>query len=273
MLNMDDDNEQETKLQNRDNLPDRPNRGRHVYTKKNTVQYIEIPNENNIHKYVRSNVSMTQQEIRFLAMQAITNLNELDKIDRRCDKDIMEIYIATTISQIMQYHMCICQSDKAAKSVSDDARFYLLVKSMFHRFIWELGYVYLIRYYNMIFTDDIYTDLVDGDGVQSIPIVLSEEWKAEKIKEYQTKTLQIARRKALKQPTVMYKPGRYVGARDKEGNWWMAKILKTLYEECHIIYYVEFLNWGDQFNEFITDVSRIQKYNPRRHKLFEPVEV
>lgn len=61
-----------------------------------------------------------------------------------------------------------------------------------------------------------------------------------------------------------------VGAKDKEGRWWMSQILDIIQYDHHNIYYVSFLGWGDRFNEFITNTSRIKKYNPRRHKYYRP---
>ena len=65
-----------------------------------------------------------------------------------------------------------------------------------------------------------------------------------------------------------YAIGEIVGAKDKENNWWMAKILYSTQHLAHVIYYVEFLNWGEQFNEFITDCSRLQRFNAYKHKYY-----
>ena len=231
---------------------------------KQTFNYthIEIPNESNIHKYVKKHIPQTIQERRFLARQAISHLNEFEHNDIQYDKTLIEIYISCAISQIKNYIDVMEEFD---------AKFYLLVKSMFHRYIAELGYIHIITYYNEIFNDNEYDTLIDN---KIIPLpVLSIEWQNEKIKEYQSKQLQIERRKQAKRPVYIYKKGAYVGARDKEGKWWLSKILSIFYEGEHVIYYVEFLNWGEQFNEFIVDPNRLRKYNSKLHPLFKQVEI
>jgi hypothetical protein len=194
-------------------------------------------------------------------MHAIKYLNEFENNDIQYDNSIIEIYISATISQIM-YYINI--------SEDFDPKFYLLVKAMFHKYIFELGYTHLITYYNKIFNDNLYDDKSICENKQP---TLSSEWINEKIREYQTKQLQIERRKLAKRPPLIYKVGSHVGAQDKEGKWWLSKILAVFYKNEHIIYYVEFLNWGEQFNEFITDPAKIQSYNSRKHHLFKPVDI
>ena len=224
--------------------------------------HLEIPNESNISAYVKKHVPQSIQERRFLARQAISHLNEFEHDDIQYDRSSIEIYLSCAISQIKNYIDAM---------ENFDAKFYLLTKAMFHRYIAELGYSHLIIYYNEIFNDNAYGDYLENKTML-LPVIMPE-WQNEKIKEYQTKQLQIERRKQLKRPITIHKKGAYVGARDKEGKWWLSKIL-AVYHECeHIIYYVEFLNWGEQFNEFISDTNRIRKYNSKQHPLFKPVEI
>ena len=146
-----------------------------------------------------------------------------------------------------------------------------MIKATFHRYIVELGYTHIIPYYDKIFNDKIYINNNVNNSI--IHPLISAEWMSEKIKEYQAKQLQIERRKISKRAPVVHKVNSYVGCRDKEGKWWLSKILAIFYKDIHTIYYVEFLNWGEQFNEFITDPARIQIYNSHRHHLFKPVEI
>jgi hypothetical protein len=259
----DSGDEKETQLSNLDNLTNGNIRRKFVYKNK-LLDHIEIITERNIHTYVKRSDGISTRELRFLAFQAISHLNEFDKLDRHLDPSVIEIYITAAASQLVQYHV---------SNHEEDPQLYMLAKNMFDRFIRELGYNNLIRYYNMIFNDSAYDTTADTMIDEGPQITLSAEWKAEKIKEYQLKQLQIARRKAMKRPKINFKAGSYVGAQDREGNWWLSKILAIFTHEEHIIYYVEFLQWGEQFNEFIADLNRIRKYNPRFHHLFKPAEV
>jgi hypothetical protein len=225
------------------------------------AEFVEIVDEKNINKIVKPPVPLQVKELRFLAIQAITHLNQFSNTDN-CDTSINEIYISSAMTQILCYINVMPEFD---------AKFYLLIRSIFHRYISELGYTHIIPYYNMIFNDNIYAEYEQTNNTP-LPII-SEEWKNEKIKEYITKQIQIERRKASKKPFIEHKVNSYVGARDKEGKWWLSKILAVFNKDDKTVYYVEFLNWGPQFNEFIADMSRIQRYNSRRHHLFRPVEI
>lgn len=151
--------------------------------------------------------------------------------------------------------------------MQDNPSFLMLVKALFHRYIAVLGHTELIEIYNEIFTDNLYSkELASYVFVPTLP----DEWKLEKIKEYQEYMQQVSIRKNAKKAAPKYEMGEIVGAKDKEGRWWMSKVLALFEVNAHIVYYVEFIGWGEKFNEFIADGFRIQKFNPKKHRYFRP---
>lgn len=68
-----------------------------------------------------------------------------------------------------------------------------------------------------------------------------------------------------------FRKGDLVGARDKEGRWWAAVILDKLSCRGNTVYYVHYFNWGDEFDEFITDKNRIRRFNPKTHRCYYSV--
>lgn len=149
----------------------------------------------------------------------------------------------------------------------DNPLYALLIKAHAHEFIVIRGYHDLIPIYNIIFNDNLYEDI---NNTQLFAPVLSKEWVEEKIKQYQEECLHIEWKQNAKRKPPKYMKNEIVGAKDKEGKWWMSKILGIYaYQQC-IAYYVEFLGWDEKFNEFITDSYRIERFNPKKHKYYRP---
>jgi hypothetical protein len=69
-----------------------------------------------------------------------------------------------------------------------------------------------------------------------------------------------------KKKIMKYIVGQIVGAKDKEGKWWMSRILYVFEDPNYPYpwYYVHFEGWGDIQNEWISSLFRIKKFNPRR---------
>ncbi len=145
--------------------------------------------------------------------------------------------------------------------------FMYLIKTLFHRYIAILGHTELIEIYNDIFTDKLY----EPDIVKYVFVpTLTDEWKLERIKEYQESMQQAFVRKNAKKQAPQYEKDEIIGAKDKEGRWWMAKVLAVYEYNLHVVYYVEFCGWGEKFNEFISDGFRLQKFSPKKHRYFRP---
>jgi hypothetical protein len=145
----------------------------------------------------------------------------------------------------------------------------LLIKALFHRYITEIGCHNLIEIYNRVFSDKLYE-------AANLPILripqLSDEWCKERVADYKQKIRVLSAIKAGKRPPQEFAVGEIVGARDRENNWWMSRVLAVFTYEQHVVYYVEFLGWGEQFNEFIPySRTRIRRFNPKVHRYFRPV--
>lgn len=108
----------------------------------------------------------------------------------------------------------------------------------------------------------------DYHNCRTIVPRLTDEEKSQIIKLYNRKQAALEIRNKLKIMTPRFSVGEIVGALDKENKWWMARILQVVKYEGGYAYYVEFCNWGPQFNDLIVDPKRLRWYNPRRHKLF-----
>lgn len=91
------------------------------------------------------------------------------------------------------------------------------------------------------------------------------------IADYNASVTERIRLQRSKRPPLKFDEGEVVGVKDKEGNWWMGRILKTFSHLRHNMYYVEFLGWGEEFNEFITDTKfKLERFNPRKHLYYRP---
>lgn len=140
----------------------------------------------------------------------------------------------------------------------------LYVKAKFHDFIVNEKYVSFIPLYNEIFNDKLYENVEVLDSYQ---VVLSQEFIIEKTKEYTDNLNNLLNKKYLVK--LSFDVDEIVGAKDKSGKWWMSRVLAIYNYNSHVVYYVEFLGWGTQFNEFISDKFRIEKYKPKKHKYFK----
>jgi len=163
---------------------------------------------------------------------------------------------------LVTFHLIknVCSVDKILR---EDADFMLLVKALFDRYIRNFGFTELQNTYNLLFTDQIYEET----NKYLLP-VLSEEWKEQKIKEYQQQHKELLIKKHAKHAPPKYQVDEIIGAKDRESRWWMSRVLAIFTHLQHTVYYVEFLGWGEKFNEFIVDGFRLAKFNPKRHKYF-----
>ena len=144
----------------------------------------------------------------------------------------------------------------------------LLIKALSHEYIVTYGLHDLIPLYDKLYNDGIYRDIKNNNTYAP---VLPKEWIADKIKAYQNKCEHEELQKISKRKPYSFEIGEIVGVRDKENHWWMSRVLDTYSYGEHNVYYVEFLGWGEKFNEFITDVGyRIEPYKPKKHKYYRP---
>ena len=127
---------------------------------------------------------------------------------------------------------------------------------------------------NMYFGGETSPLHINGDyaNPRVVNCKLTEEEKTAIIKSYNKKQAELKIRKKLKFMRPRFLEGEIVGALDKENKWWLARILQVIKYEGGYAYYVEFCNWGSQFNDLISDPRKIRWYNPRRHKLFRGIK-
>ena len=73
-----------------------------------------------------------------------------------------------------------------------------------------------------------------------------------------------------KKKCIPFTVGQIVGARDKEMNWWLSRILHVHRNEERggHWYYVRFEGWGPIYDEWIfSETCRIKQFNPQKHFL------
>jgi hypothetical protein len=143
----------------------------------------------------------------------------------------------------------------------------LAVKAVFHQLIYNEDMIDLIPVYDNIFNDNLYHDIKFTKEVMEPLTAQDLEMLTTSMRE-QIRQQQIQRQVNLKPPK--YAVNEIIGAQDKEGRWWMSQVINVL--SCHNqhVYYVSFLGWGEQFNEFIATPYRLNKFNPKKHKYFRP---
>ncbi len=198
----------------------------------------------------------------YLEQEMLSNIYSIIHIMETVERKnpIYEMIVKTTFLQLK--YLC-----RLVNFMNCTPAFLILVKALFHRYIAILGHTDLIEIYDDIFTDGLYADKIKS--YVFVPI-LTEEWRMEKIKEYQESVQQAYIRKNAKKAIPKYEINEIVGAKDKEGRWWLSKVLAVYEYNKHVVYYVEFVGWGEKFNEFISDGFRLQKYNPKKHRYFRP---
>lgn len=202
------------------------------------------------------------EDVNYYEREMLANIYSIIHIMESTERtNIMYLMIVRTTFMQLKY---LC---KLIDFMRSSTTFLLFVKSLFHRYIAGLGHKELIDIYDEIFNDKLYS----GDSAKHVFVpVLSDEWRVEKIKEYQEHMQQVHVRRVAKRNPPKYEAGEIIGAKDKEGRWWMSKVLDVYEYQNNQVYYVEFIGWGEKFNEFIADGFRLQKFNPKRHRYFRP---
>ena len=76
--------------------------------------------------------------------------------------------------------------------------------------------------------------------------------------------------KQIKKNVKPFTVNQIVGAKDKENNWWLSRVLHV-YDAPHdniYWYYIRFEGWGEIHDEWINSRTyRVREYNPRKHFL------
>jgi len=201
-------------------------------------------------------------------------LQPIDNIIQRCR------YISyITVEILKQASLIINQEDKIRllycyfnlligyKDVLYYPEMHDFVVAIYHKFnelIIEHKLYQFISIYNRLFNDHKYDDL----QIESNTSELTPEECNKFLAEYNLE-LQKNQYKMQIEKMRRYEDNELVGAKDKSGNWWAARILKVFEYNNQYIYYVEFMGWGPEFNEFIANPYRLARYNPYKHPYYK----
>jgi len=182
-------------------------------------------------------------------------MNDMDTIAGRENKK----FIANILFNIITGFKDVLQYPNMGK-------FILAIKQKFHEFIVKERLHNLVHAYNKIFNDNLY------DYIEMLPEknFITQEEIDRLVKQYHSDMEDLENRRRALRLLPKYEKGEIVGAKDKEGRWWMSRVLKVFTHLEHNMYYVEFLGWGPKFNEFIVDSFRISQFNPRKHVYYRP---
>jgi hypothetical protein len=150
-------------------------------------------------------------------------------------------------------------------------KFAMAIKAKFDQFIMVSKILELIPLYNKIFNDKMYDDMNYVKAADSF--ALSDKDVLELTKKYNHDVAERIKQQKSLRVAPKFEENEIVGAKDKEGKWWMSRVLKV-YEHPAFpnqsVYYVEYLGWGSAFNDFITNSYCIARYNPRAHIYYRP---
>ena len=206
----------------------------------NTLEILEIRNDDSQAKNIQNNI--------INLMQSIEINNSLPE---------------SMIYNIFEVISGLC---KSLTTIADET-FLTLIKAWFHTYIITKKYSSLIKIYNTLFLDNMYC--AENLKFMYVPDPPTD-WIRDKIKEYNEQIENAVIRKNAKKPAPKYAANEIIGAKDKEGRWWMSKVLNVFDYQGNIVYFIEFIGWGEKFNEFISDGFRLCKFNPKKHKYFRP---
>lgn len=221
---------------------------------------IQVPSTDNIHELIQR-TDMTSPSSRFYEAIAFVKSNASD-----VQPDLMEVLVIMYTAPIPNM-----VDGKVLPIDTNNATELLYIKAIFHELIVKHNRIHLIDRYNEIFNDQQFDTLQKkGRDVHITPVEMSDEEKQAFVHEYQIRVRAEEVRKRLNAKRAKHVVGEIVGAQDKEGRWWMSRVLAVFSYLGQHMYYVEFLGWGEQFNEFIVSPFRIQWYNPKKHRYYRP---
>jgi hypothetical protein len=218
---------------------------------------IAFPTINNVEKYMHMEDNKDDNECKTSALDKIALI--FDTMIETCEEapDIAKPYLAKVMFMYATQHINFLLKYKL---------YALLIKALFHQYITIHRCLDLVPLYDIIYNDKLYT----ANSKHVFTPVLTQEWMDTQIKAYQLECTHIEWRKKAKKQTPKYEVNEIVGAKDKEGKWWMSRVLSVFTCQEHTVYYVEFLGWGDKFNEFISDSYRIEYFKPKKHRYYRP---
>lgn len=222
-----------------------------------TLETIDsIPdNTNNTEQIVIPSIGDINENLAYIPQGNIFENTLPTKDSENSEKyELLYRHLVITIFTVISLHK---------KLLLENNSYAIVIKQLFDEFITNKEYYELVKIYNEIYTDNIYTESVILNN--TVP----QNYIYNKIKEYENR-IREEKTKTWKNIKT-YQIDEIVGIRDTDGKWWMGKVLDIFEHEKTIIYYVNYVGWGNNCNEAIISKSRIEKFNPYRHKYAKPV--
>lgn len=162
-----------------------------------------------------------------------------------------EAYLLLLANSIIMLH----------KSLTTDQRLLLIFREQLKHYIVRKGMNKLITVYNQLFDDDMFKDYTASIDKLSQDDI-QELYNMHKNSQRKMELMFMGRNK------YQFNVGDLVGARDKEGRWWAANILNKFSYHGKDVYYIHYHNWGPEFDEFVSDMHRIRRFNPKLHHCY-----
>ena len=250
MANMNPSNEQNSDYDDNDN----DNDDNDIDEQKLSKQYALLPKKQNRYVIVSHDMQSILQTIR--TFDIVGTNADIVKYQELITKLITDNICS--IDDIMRYkHIAI----KFPHTIS-------IIKNYFHKLIVDQRQIEIIDKYNEIFNDNIYSDI--ESYYDKYPI-FPQDVLNNALDEYNKSIAKFLKQKhtLLKMPN--FYDGQIIGAKDREGKWWLAQVITNATYGQHRCYYVSFCGWDKCFNEWISDQYRLQEFNPKRHRLFRRV--
>lgn len=232
---------------------------REEYMKSANYNPIAVPTIDNITSYLKT----TKKDIAYADTGTDTNAGILKQINYIATRNASEqISMLIMLTKVYKDYLLTNVNNVSKVDI-------LSLKALYDTLIVEKNVHELIADYNEVFNDLPYEKLSKNEFDNTLQdIELTEEQKATYIATYQKKIREREVRKRINAKPPRFSVGDIVGAQDKEGRWWMSQVLDVFSYLGQHIYYVSFLGWGEQFNEFITNKFKIRWYNPKKHKYY-----
>ena len=184
----------------------------------------------------------------------------------RAISEIKDVDIKSKKQFIIQEFRCIL-AFKHLLHHKDMASLCVVLKAKFHEFIHANAIAELIPIYDEIFNDELYGRYERPPMEGEIP----QDYIDECLRSYKESIASLRIHNVYNKKLPKFAEKEVVGAKDREGHWYMAQVKKVFSYENKHFYFISFFGWGDEFDEIITDPYRIQHFNPRKHVLYRSV--
>ena len=140
-----------------------------------------------------------------------------------------------------------------------------IIKNFFHTLIVDERRIEFVEKYNKIFNDDLYKDITAY--YKAMPIIPQDVLDSALVK-YNAKVAAYMKQTHSRRQMPTFYDGQIIGAKDRDGKWWLSQVITSVTYGEHKAYYVRFCGFDEMFNEWIGDRYRVRFFNPYKHKLY-----